>query len=87
MALDVDKLREGLNDYRSELERQREQLSAQHAHIQRCFDALFTIYGGRMSEELQHNWSRTSQWFEAYVERTHRLDRFMVERAENLKEL
>jgi hypothetical protein len=87
MALDVDLLRSGLDDYRRQLARQREQLRLQHAEINRTFESLFAVYGGRMSEELHHHWARTSEWFETYIDRTGKLDRFLESRITELKNL
>ena len=87
MALDVDLLRSGLDDYRRQLARHREQLRQQYADIHRTFESLFAVYGGRMAEELHHHWARTAEWFETYIERTDKLDRFLELRISELKHL
>ena len=87
MALDVDHLRSGLDDYRRELARQREQLRQRFSDVHHSFESLFAAYGGQMAEELHHHWARTAEWFESYIERTNKLDRFLEARINELKHL
>jgi hypothetical protein len=87
MALNVDKLREGLVHYRTTLERQRKTLRSEYEQVQRLFHGLFQVYGGRMSEEFQRRWLVTAQWFEEYLAKTAQLERFLKERTEQLRQL
>ena len=87
MALDVDHLRAGLDDYRQNLERQRERLRDDFAELEGLFGALWVTYGGQMSEDLRHRWSLTAQWFEQYLHDTGRLDQFLEARTEELRHL
>lgn len=87
MALDVDQLRTGLEEYRQTLYRQREQLRGDFDSLQRSFAALWGEYGGVMAEEFQDRWGRTAEWFGEYVETTRQLDQFLAERLEQLRHL
>ncbi|RBP44257.1 hypothetical protein DES53_10476 [Roseimicrobium gellanilyticum] len=87
MALDVDKLREGLDHYRTTLGHQRNDLHTEVQEINRSFHALFGAYGGRMAEDLQRHWSDTARWFEEYLDKSTHLDHFLQERIEELRHL
>ena len=87
MALDVDRLRSGLEEYRKSLERQQSQLANDFRELESLFAALFAAYGGRMAKELHHDWSRTAQWFEMYLHATKNLGQHLVERTDELKHL
>lgn len=87
MALDVDRLRTGLDEYRRTLERQRERLQSDYEDLRRQFEALWSEYGGNMAEDFQQRWGRTADWFEHYLQTTRSLDRFLAERIEHLRHL
>ncbi len=87
MALDVDQLRRGLEDYRSTLERQRKDLQSKYQELQRNFNALFNVYGGNAAEEFRQRWARTANWFEEYLNKSAALDQFLTERIEQLRKL
>lgn len=87
MALDVDRLRAGLTEYRKELAGQRQRLRQNHDEISRAFQELWSVYGGQMAEEFRQRWGATSEWFEQYTKTTERLDEFLKERVEHLKHL
>jgi hypothetical protein len=87
MALDVDRLRTGLEDYRGTLELQRHALRSEYVELQRRFHALFAVYGGGMAEEFRHRWERTAGWFEAYLNKAAALDQFLADRIEQLRHL
>lgn len=87
MALDVDKLQAGLDDYRKNLGRQREQLRGNFDDLQHLFDALFASYGGQMAEEFRQHWGNTAEWFEEYIESAQRLDTFLESRIDQLRSL
>ena len=87
MALDVDKLRTGLEEYRRTLEVQRNALQSEYQELQRHFNALFAVYGGNMAEEFHQHWSKTASWFEEYLNKVVVLDRFLAERIEQLRHM
>jgi hypothetical protein len=87
METNVDALRAGLDTYRKSLERQRGALLGEFKDIQQSFQGLFSVYGGRMAEDLQRNWAQTAQWFEEYLKKTAVLDRFLEERTAELRNL
>jgi hypothetical protein len=87
MALNVDQLKEGLTDYRQSLATQRGQLTEQFQDVNGYFNALFSVYGGRMAEELEREWRSTAQWFEHYLSSTEKLDHFLDERITELNKL
>ncbi len=87
MALDVDQLQSGLDDYRKNLERQREQLQGRFTDLQHLFDALFASYAGQMAEEFRQHWGHTAEWFEEYLETSQRLDKFLETRTDQLRKL
>ena len=87
MALDVDKLRTGLEDYRRTLESQRNALQSEYQELQRHFNALFAVYGGNMAEEFHQRWGRTATWFEDYLNKATVLDQFLAERVEQLRQM
>lgn len=84
MALDVDKLRNGLEEYHATVLRHRKQLESEYAELHRHFNGLFEVYGGNMANEFRHRWATTAQWFEDYLNKTADLDRFLSERIEQL---
>lgn len=87
MALDLDRLRAGLDQYRQTLERQREQLRVDYSEVQQLFDALWSEYAGNLAEELQLRWQHTAEWLEHYLNKTQELDQFLGERLEYLRKL
>ena len=87
MALDVDRLRAGLEDYRRTLATQGERLRVSHGEIQNRFDALWSVYAGQMAEDFQARWSRTAEWLQEYQHTVERLDRFLAGRIDELKHL
>jgi hypothetical protein len=87
MALDVDRLRAGLDDYRRMLGLQRERLQDEFTELQQLFDLLWSQYGGAMAEDFQHRWGVTAEWFEEYLHNTKHLDYFLEERIEELRHL
>lgn len=87
MALNIDTLRVGLEDYRKALEIQRNALQSEYQELQRHFSALFAVYGGRMAEEFQDRWSKTASWFEDYLNKAAVLDRFLADRIEELRNI
>jgi len=87
MALDVDKLRMGLEEYRRTLEVQRNALQSEYQELQRHFNALFAVYGGNMAEEFRQRWGKTANWFEDYLNKAAVLDQFLAERIEQLRQM
>jgi hypothetical protein len=87
MALDVDRLRAGLDDYRRLLALQRERLQGEFSELQQLFDALWAEYGGAMAEDFQQRWGVTVEWFEEYLHNAKHLDHFLEERIEQLRHL
>ena len=87
MALDVDQLRVGLDDYRRMLALQRERLQDEFMELQQLFDLLWAQYGGAMAEDFQHHWGVTAEWFEEYLHDAKHLDLFLAERIEALRHL
>lgn len=87
MALDVDRLHQGLEDYRKALLAQRERLAGDFAELQGVFDGLWLEYSGNMAEEFRNRWGRTAEWFDHYLDTVNRLDRFLAERSEHLRHL
>jgi hypothetical protein len=87
MALDVDQLRTGLDDYRRILALQRERLQDEFTDLQQLLDLLWSQYGGAMAEDFQHRWGVTAEWFEEYLHNAKHLDLFLAERIEALRHL
>ena len=87
MALDVDKLRMGLEEYRRTLAEQRNALESEYQELQRHFNALFSVYGGNMAEEFRQRWGKTASWLEEYLNKAAVLDQFLAERIEQLRHI
>ena len=87
MALNVDTLRTGLEEYRRTLHLQRNSLQSEYQELQRHFNGLFAVYGGTMAEEFHQRWGKTAGWFEDYLNKAVVLDQFLGERIEQLRHM
>ena len=87
MALDPERLRQGLEDYRKSLSQQRDRLAGNFSELQGAFDALWQEYSGNMAEEFRNRWGQTAEWFEHYMDTVNRLERFLGERSDELRHL
>ena len=87
MALNVDKLKSGLEDYRRQLEIQRTQLRDSYEEVGHLFDALFAAYAGESAESFRQRWVHTSEWFETYLAGTRELDAVLEDKIDHLRHL
>ena len=85
MALNVDKLREGLRDYGTSLNGHTTDLRSRFSELQQIYLRLATAYEGNAAEALKTSWSATAQWFETYIDETHNLHDFLEERLASLE--
>lgn len=86
MALDVEKLGQGLDDYHASLEKHLGELAADFNVLQEFFHRLASNYGGSTAEQFKIAWGRTAEWFDGYMTEGRELSQFLEERINALKE-
>jgi len=84
--VDTRKLLQGLEDYRSTLDRHLQELNTEFNVMQQRWHALNSVYTGDAADEFRRYWSVTTSRFEEYLQRTHRIAAMLDERIESLRE-
>ncbi len=87
MAINVDRLRQGLQEYHSGLNRHVGQLEHDFENIEGRFMALSREYEGQAAEEFRNAWSQTASWFRDYINQTRQLSDVLEERTRALNPL
>jgi hypothetical protein len=85
--LNVDHLRAGLTEYRTVLERQSLQILSEFGEINRLFAGLFSVYDGEHARSLRHDWQKTADWFDSWIQSTGVVTEFLRHRTVHLQEL
>jgi len=85
MKVDVEKLHEGLVEYREGLKNQSDRLAEDVESLTGAWRALDSVYGGESGQELLKSFLMTMEFFQEYVEEAHRLGEFLDQRIEELQ--
>lgn len=85
MGINVDKLKEGLTDYNSSLERHLLLLKVDFDNLNEFYSQLAAEYEGTAAEQFKTMWEQTEAWFESYMELSGQLSATLDDRIENLK--
>jgi len=84
MALNVDKLREGLNDYNNSLNNHLNQLRNDFNSLMNFFMQFAKEYEGQAADDFKNQWERTARWFEEYMNDSSNLSQTLEERIQYL---
>lgn len=84
MALNVDKLREGLKDYENSLRNHLHHLKSDYESLTHFYIQFANEYDGQAADEFKNHWERTSRWFEDYMSASNTLLQTLEERIKYL---
>lgn len=85
MALNIDRLREGLEVYLKSLNSHNGNLQEDYKQLQEIFTFLVGVYEGESAEAFKSSWLRTADWFENYIQETEQLKILLRDRLDALK--
>ncbi|MGD1957390.1 MAG: hypothetical protein ACFB2Y_00960 [Fulvivirga sp.] len=85
MAINVDKLREGLEQYHDSSKRHLDLLKNDFEVLSNFYHQLAAEYEGQAADQFKASWDRTSTWFESYIELGQQLTKTLKERVEKLE--
>jgi len=83
---DTTALLNGLQEYRSRLDRHLRELRYEFDTLMRVLHALNTVYEGAAAEEFKAGWAHTASRFEEYINRTTAIAYTLDERITFLRE-
>lgn len=67
MAINMDDLYNGLNEYKDVLERHISELRGDFDDLSKQWLALSQVYEGQAADQFRTEWNRQSEAFEAYI--------------------
>ena len=80
MAINVDKLREGLEQYHDSSTKHLNLLKNDFEVLMDFYKRFSTEYEGQAAEQFKASWDRTSKWFESYIKLSLQLTKTLQER-------
>lgn len=87
MGLDIDKLLNGLINYKDCLSRHLLKLQEDFDLLMNTFLKLNQEYAGQRAEDFKNSWNRTARWFESYIDNAKILCKNLQDRIESLRKV
>jgi len=87
MALNVDKLKNGLIKYNDSLIEHLNRLQADFEQLKVHYHFFANEYEGREADEFRLTWEQTMRWFEEYADDSIKLSKLLEERVNHLQKI
>lgn len=84
MALNVDQLKGGLDDYHQLLQTHIINTSNDLVRMQQVFVKLQNTYDSERAQEFNEKWRAAASWIQEYLDSMQELDKFLMERRDQL---